>query len=116
MIGLMRVKNEARWIKRGVESILPVCDQVLIMDDHSTDGTREICASLPKVKAFLSPFAPGDLNETRDKNYLLNQSRLFGSDWILMIDGDEMLAEGAEETIRAAIARKCTRSFADGAP
>jgi hypothetical protein len=46
IIGLLRIKNEARWIARVVRSIQPVCGRILIFDDHSTDGTPEICESL----------------------------------------------------------------------
>ena len=42
MIGIMRVKNEARWIDRVLASILPLCERVLVMDDGSTDGTDEL--------------------------------------------------------------------------
>jgi glycosyltransferase involved in cell wall biosynthesis len=87
MIGLMRVKNEARWIERCVESILPVCERVLVLDDHSTDGTPYLCSSIPGVNVFDSPFS--GLDETRDKNYLLDKAR--GEEWVLMIDGDELL-------------------------
>src|SRR5437899_367770 len=86
--GVFRVKNEARWIERSVRSVLPVCDRVLVMDDHSTDDTAAICRSLG-VEVVESPFF--DLNEARDKNWLLDQVK---ADWILMIDGDEVLASG----------------------
>lgn len=98
MIGLLRVKNESRWIERCIRSILPICEQVIVMDDHSTDDTRDICAVLPRVNVFESPYE--GLNEVRDKNYLLSMAR--GADWILMIDGDEMLAPGSAEVIAAA--------------
>lgn len=86
-IGLLRVKNESRWIRRSVSSILPLCDRVLVMDDHSTDDTAAICAALPNVEVFDSPFV--GLNECRDKNWLLDKAR--DANWIVMIDGDEML-------------------------
>ena len=91
MIGLLRVKNEARWIERSISSILPVCDRVLVMDDHSSDGTPDLCRSIERVTVFGSPFT--GLDETRDKNWLLDKAR--GADWVMMIDGDEMLAPGA---------------------
>lgn len=99
VIGMMRVKNEARWIERSIASILAVCDRVMVMDDHSDDGTPFLCASLPGVDVFDSPFA--DLNETRDKNWLL--SRAPAADWILCIDGDEMLAPAGVPLLRAAM-------------
>lgn len=99
IVGLMRVKNEARWIERCIRSILPACSRVIVMDDHSTDGTPEICSAIPAVEVHDSPFT--GLDEARDKNWLLDQAR--DADWILMIDGDEMLeAGGAAKLSKAA--------------
>lgn len=99
MIGMMRVKNEARWIGRVIESQLPVVDRLFIIDDHSTDGTDSICASYGAVKLIRSPF--DTLDETRDKNLLLSEiekSYPQGT-WILAIDGDEEIAHGGCEEI-----------------
>jgi glycosyltransferase involved in cell wall biosynthesis len=91
-LGLMRVKNEARWIDRAVRSLLPICDRVLVMDDNSTDGTPDICESIPDTIVLPSPFK--DTNEARDKNWLLDAAgEMFPEtpDWIVAIDGDEVL-------------------------
>jgi glycosyltransferase involved in cell wall biosynthesis len=105
MTGLLRVKNEARWIDRSIRSILPVCERVIVMDDHSTDGTPDICAAIPGVEVLRSPFE--GLDETRDKNWLLVEAtairpRPEADDWILMIDGDEMLAPASVPAVLAA--------------
>ena len=97
VVGLMRVKNEARWIEASIRSILPICDRVMVLDDHSTDDTAAICETLPAVSVVRSPF--DGLNEARDKNYLLDLAR--GFDWAVMIDGDEVLAHA--DVLRAAI-------------
>lgn len=98
IIGALRIKNESRWIERVVRSIMPVCDHVVILDDHSTDGTPEICESLG-VEVIRSPFT--GLNESRDKQYLLELAyRDVGRQWhahhdapywMLGTDGDEEL-------------------------
>src|SRR4026208_167418 len=98
---MLRVKNEARWIERSVRSILPLCDRVLVMDDHSTDETAALCAAIPGVEVLPSPFT--DLNECRDKNWLLEKVR--DAERIVMIDGDEVLTQ--RDKVRAAM---------DGAP
>lgn len=90
VVGAMRVKNEARWIRRSIESILPVCDRVVVFDDHSTDETPGICASIPRVDLIVSEF--DGLNEVRDKNFLMDVAiGDYSPDWIVMIDGDEAL-------------------------
>jgi len=91
IIGLLRIKNEARWIERVVRSIQPVCRRILILDDHSTDGTPEICESLG-CQPFRSPF--DGIHEARDKDYLLEKAWETGAavgDYCLMVDGDEAL-------------------------
>jgi glycosyltransferase involved in cell wall biosynthesis len=95
MIALLRVKNEARWIEQALYSALQVCARALVLDDHSQDRTVECCAAFPDVTVIASPF--NDLNEVRDKNYLLElverSAELTAlADWVLMIDGDEVLS------------------------
>jgi len=99
VIGLMRVKNEARWIERCVRSILPICERVLVMDDHSEDATAEICQGIPGVTVYDSPFT--GINEARDKNWLLEKAR--AAEWIWMSDGDEELMAESIPAIRRAI-------------
>ncbi|MDD5370507.1 MAG: glycosyltransferase family 2 protein [Anaerolineaceae bacterium] len=98
--GLMRIKNEARWIGRCLSSLFPLCERVVVFDDHSTDNTREICAAIPNVTVLESPFE--GLDEARDKNWLLDQVRET-TEWVFMHDGDEVLAPGSAEIIRNAI-------------
>lgn len=92
-VGALRVKNEARWIRRSIESILPLCERVVVFDDHSTDTTPNILACMrfqgAAVETIQSPFE--GLDEARDKNHLLDHVR--PADWVIMIDGDEILLE-----------------------
>ena len=106
IFGMLRIKNEARWITRVIESILPACAHVFILDDNSTDNTVELCEAFDRVSVFRSPF--GTLDESRDKNWMLqklfdaipaaDQHYLNGNPespyWCLAIDGDEELAAG----------------------
>jgi glycosyltransferase involved in cell wall biosynthesis len=91
IFGLLRVKNEARWIERVVRSIQPVCTQVLVFDDHSSDGTPELCEALG-CKVYRSTF--DSIHEARDKDFLLAQVWNEGAqlgDYCFMVDGDEAL-------------------------
>jgi glycosyltransferase involved in cell wall biosynthesis len=100
IVGMMRIKSEQRWIARVLESMLPVCEKIFILDDHSEDHTVEICRSFPQVQLWESPFE--GVQETRDKNYLLEkvEAEVPGGSWVVCIDGDEQLADGAETHIR----------------
>ena len=92
--GLLRVKNESRWISRVLHALQPLCAHILLLDDHSTDPTPQI-AAMAGAEVIHSTFE--GLDESRDKDYL--QRELYrrygpfriGRDWALMIDGDEAL-------------------------
>lgn len=99
---MLRVRDEEKYLHQCLQSILPVCDKIFVLDDHSTDATPDIIRSTDKCRYFLSPFAPGDLNEARDKTWLLSAiTSTVSLDWIgpgsqywvLAIDGDEVLVE-----------------------
>ncbi len=90
----MRIRNESRWIRRSIESILPICQRVHIFDDNSEDDTVAICESIPGVVVYRSPFNTTD--EARDKCLLLDHvDNGGGADWLIHIDGDEVLTHHA---------------------
>jgi O-antigen biosynthesis protein len=99
--GMLRVKNEGRWIGRVIESLLPLCERVFVLDDHSIDDTRDICRRYQAVRLFESPFA--GLDESRDKDWLLDRVREHGADIVVAIDGDEVLEDAGPEKIRRAV-------------
>ena len=90
LIGLLRVKNEARWIERVLESIWPICSHILVLDDHSSDDTPEICERMGAV-VYRSEFQ--GIHEARDRDFLLGEAWRYAGigDYCLMIDGDEAL-------------------------
>jgi glycosyltransferase involved in cell wall biosynthesis len=115
VFGMLRVKNEGRWIARVIHSILPLCSWVFVLDDGSADNTVEICEGLPCTTVYRSEFV--GLDESRDKNWLLqklfgkvpngDQHYLSGNEaspyWCLAIDGDEELAAGDWEILADAV-------------
>lgn len=113
---LMRVKNEARWIGRVIDSVKEL-GPVFVMDDASTDDTRVIAIQRGAV-VYASPFVDLPLNEVRDKTWLVNRVRAdwladIGGcpDWFLLIDGDEELERGGVEKIRKACASNAADIF-----
>lgn len=101
--GLLRIRNEQRWIERVIRSLQPVCDQILVLDDHSDDGTPDICESLG-CTVFRSTFQ--GIDETRDKDFLLEQVWVAGAqvgDPCIMVDGDEALDQRDIPALKIAI-------------
>ena len=121
VFGMLRVKNECRWIKEVLESILPLCERIFVLDDHSDDITPEICEKLDeRITVYRSQFV--GLDETRDKNFLLSQIMSFISEywlrgsetspyWILAIDGDEILSLGSQKEIKRVLASTSNHAF-----
>ena len=102
VFGMLRVRNEEKYLERCLYSILPVCNRIFVMDDNSTDRTAEIIQSFDKCSYLASPFAPDDLDEARDKTLLLkhitnhvpnDEIRPGSRHWVFQIDGDEELVE-----------------------
>lgn len=91
--GIILTHNNEQTIREVVESIKNIIDELLIIDDFSTDKTTEIIKSVyPAVKIF-----------QRKLDYFNNQ-RNFGiekaeRDWILMIDSDEIVSDKLKESI-----------------
>ncbi len=106
VIGLMRVRDERRWIRRALEGMLRLCYRVIVLDDHSTDGTPEIAEQLSGVRVIRSRFST--IDEARDKNLLVATAEYIarsyrGESWALMLDGDEVLEEDDATVLLGAI-------------
>lgn len=95
---MYRVKNEARWIEKSIRSIYDICDEMVVFDDGSTDDTVSICSKFDKV---VDIYRQRDLplDETRDRNHLLQMAIKRHPDYILYIDGDEILMPNAKDIL-----------------
>ena len=93
-----RIKNEEKWIKKSLESILDICSEVVILDDGSTDDTLSICKKFPKV-VDINHQEGLPFDETRDRNKLLKMALKRKPDIILSLDGDEILMPNSKEIL-----------------
>ena len=83
--------NEERNIDRCIRSLLPVADEIIVLDSLSTDRTEEIC------KSHNVRFEPRAWEGyAASKNYL---NGLAQYDYILSIDADEALDETLQKAI-----------------
>lgn len=105
--GMLRVKNEGRWIGRVIDALKPVCCQILVIDDDSTDDTREVAAAHGAI-VLRTPFSSrGFIHEGQDKDWLLQQVWAAGAqigDHVVCLDGDEELDARDLPALQLAIA------------
>jgi glycosyltransferase involved in cell wall biosynthesis len=67
-----------------------IVDELVIIDNGSTDGTLEAYKKYPKIKNIL--YTTG-YDEGRDKIMLLEEAKKRNPDWIIWIDGDEVFED-----------------------
>lgn len=89
VVGMMRVKNEERWLAKSLHSLVKICDAVVVLDDGSVDSTYRIAQATPEVIHLQRQHLP--LNEVRDRQYVLDVALALAPDWVLSLDGDEEL-------------------------
>jgi O-antigen biosynthesis protein len=98
LVCMYRVKNEEKWIKKSIESIYDLCDEIVVLDDDSSDNTVEICSSFDKVKEIKTQ-RDLPLDEVRDRNLLLQMALKRKPDVILSVDGDEIFMPNSAEIL-----------------
>ena len=85
-------KNEERNIKRCLDAVQNIADEIIIVDSKSTDQTPAICKSYAKVKFYESEW----LGFSKTKNYA---NSLATHNYILSLDADEALSPECQKEI-----------------
>jgi hypothetical protein len=96
------VRNEAgRYLAGWLDHLLTFCDEVRLLDDSSTDRTRDIAASYSEV--YVQPNrGPAFFEfESEARNALLAWTMRAQADYVLAIDADEFV--GDAPAIRRAV-------------
>ena len=88
LVAILRVKDEIRVINECLTKLSQVVDEIIMLDNGSTDGTLEAFKNYPKITKVLHSQG---YDEGRDKVMLLEEAKKVKADWILWIDGDEVL-------------------------
>jgi tetratricopeptide (TPR) repeat protein len=91
----MIVKNEARVLRQCLESARPWVDEIIVVDTGSTDETATIAREF-EARVIAWPWRD-DFAAARNESL-----RHATGDWILVLDADEALVEGAGLRLRAA--------------
>lgn len=85
--GIVLVRNEDRFVRAAVTNVIDFCDELLLVDHGSTDGTaailRELAAAAPEKIRLHS------ISDPRESHELIK--RFAGTrTWVFAVDGDEI--------------------------
>jgi glycosyltransferase involved in cell wall biosynthesis len=95
----MIIKDEEKYLARCLASIKPVVDEMIVVDTGSTDRSKSIATAFgAQVHDFewQNDFA-------KARNYSLDKA---SGDWMLIMDGDEVLSPLDYNDFRDIVARK----------
>lgn len=87
LVLMLRIKDGMFFLKEWLERYETLADEIVALDNGSTDGTLEMLQGHPKVVEVLQTVG---YNEGRDKNMLYEHMRLRKPDWCLWLDVDEI--------------------------
>lgn len=104
---IIPVHNMAATVKRAIDSALPQADEIIVVDDGSTDDTPAVLDTIKhrKMKRITHPVNRGVVAA---RNHAIGQ---MDTDWILPLDADDYLTENIIPTLRVAVD---SRTFAYG--
>ena len=99
IVATFRIKNEERWIGESLKAASEICQEIVILDDGSTDNTLKICKKFPKVVDIHSQAnLPHD--DARDKNILLKMALKLEPDFLLVMNGDEVIMPNMKQILK----------------
>jgi hypothetical protein len=119
--GFSFIRNAVKFqypIVEAVQSILPLCDEVIVAVGKSEDNTRELVAAIdPKVKILDTVW---DENSRKDGRVLAEETdKAFqaisaDADWCVYIQGDEVMHENGHDEAMAAMKKWKDHKEVDG--
>lgn len=89
--GVIITFNEERNIGRCIESLVDICDEIVVIDSFSTDNTKTICSAYD-LKFIENPFE----GHIEQKNFALDQASY---DIVLSLDADEEVSQELSKSI-----------------
>lgn len=103
VVTLVPVKNESWILDFTLKNFELFSDAIIVLDDNSTDNSREICSRYNKVRVIAADSTPGVVNMSKRRQSLLDEGRKAGGTHFIFLDADESLSATGIATIRTKI-------------
>jgi glycosyltransferase involved in cell wall biosynthesis len=85
---VMLVKNESHCIADAIKSARPYVNEILVINDHSTDDTEAAAIFAGASRVVVPPFKVEDVGFSHAWNWMIDNA---AHDWVLIMDADERL-------------------------
>lgn len=107
----MVVKDEEKFLPQCLKSIhdVPGVHDIIVVDTGSTDKTKEIAQSFPKVKYFYKEFNPWSFKNAR--NFSIKHAK---GNWLMYMDADEVFEGTFPDDLPDVIYNFKIRNLTDG--
>ena len=86
IVAIVLVRNEDRFLHRAITNVTAFCDEILIADHRSTDGTWEVAQELARVHSHVRPHRIQDARESTEMIAPFAGT----ATWLFGVDGDEI--------------------------
>jgi len=101
LVAMMLVKNEEnRYLREVLRDLLKYVDEIVVLNDGSTDNTLTICNSFKRVFTQTLGISIWKQNEKLLRETLYEMVIERNVDWVLAIDSDEIFEDRFKQEIR----------------
>lgn len=90
LVAMLRVKDGILFVRQWLENISKLVDEIVVVDNGSTDGTLGVLQKHPKVVAIERTEG---FHEGRDKILAYQLARERKPDWVIWLDVDEIFED-----------------------